>query len=76
MDSAKQHRYQTALALADSPFPVSSADVTSSCSSSDMRNESEDPNASEIMTLLHSGADVDGECPTKERLNPLQTLLC
>ena len=53
IDSENQQRYQTALELADSA--VSGICVTSSCGSSDMTNGSEDPNASSILKLLHSG---------------------
>lgn len=52
MDSENHQHYQTALELADSP--ISGIYVTSSRSSSDMTNESEDPNDSEILQLLHS----------------------
>lgn len=53
IDSENQQRYRTALELADSA--VSGICVTSSCGSSDMTNGSEDPNASSILKLLHSG---------------------
>jgi len=52
MDSENQQRYQTAIALADSAFSVNC--FTSSCGR-DMKNDSEDPNASEIISKLHSG---------------------
>lgn len=52
MDSENQQSYQAGIALADSPG--SGICVTSSRGSSDMTNESEDPNDSEILKLLHS----------------------
>lgn len=56
MDRENQQRYQTVIALADSAFSVTC--FTSSCGSRDMKNESEDPNASEIITKLHNGKVV------------------
>lgn len=53
MDSEHQHGYQTGLALAD--CGISGICVTSSRGSSDMNYEREDPNASEMLKLLHSG---------------------
>ena len=53
IDSENQQRYRTALELADSA--VSGICVTSSYGSSDMTNGGEDPNASSILKLLHSG---------------------
>lgn len=53
MDGENQQRYQTALKLPDSLF--TGICVTSSLGSSDMKNESKDQNASELLKLLHSG---------------------
>lgn len=52
MDSEHQHGYQTGLALAD--CGISGICFTSS-RGSDMNYEREDPNASEMLKLLHSG---------------------
>ena len=54
MNSKNQQHCQTALELAVSPT-IRGIYVTSSRSSSDMKNESKDPNYSEILQLLHAG---------------------
>lgn len=53
MDSENQQGYQTGLALAD--YAIGNTCATTSHSSSDMKDGSEDPKASEILTLLDSG---------------------